>query len=97
MTYKEVVEEAIADLEYLISEDCTDTQHDYVGTIKLAIELFKKQIPMKPIDIQEPVVKWGLCPICKGELNKLGNKPHRVFETQRYCDDCGQALDWSEE
>lgn len=35
--------------------------------------------------------------IQEGELNKLGSKPNRVFSNQKYCPDCGQALDWSEE
>ena len=56
-----------------------------------------KETPKKPLDVCTPVVKWGLCPVCKGELNKLGSKPNRVFSNQKYCPDCGQALDWSEE
>ena len=58
-------------------------------------EALEKQIPKKPLDICTPVVTWGLCPICKGELNKLGNQPHRIFKGTKYCSDCGQALDWS--
>ena len=50
----------------------------------------------KPLDICTPVVTWGICPICKGELNKLGNSPNRVFKGSAYCMDCGQKLDWSE-
>lgn len=60
-------------------------------------ELVEKTTPKKPLDVCTPVVKWGLCPVCKGELNKLGGKPNRVFSNQKYCPDCGQALDWSEE
>ena len=56
----------------------------------------EKQIPKKPIDICTPVVTWGLCPNCKGELNKLGGRKNRVFKTNAYCPDCGQALDWSD-
>lgn len=59
-------------------------------------EALEKQIAKKPLDICTPVVTWGLCPICKGELNKLGNRPNRVFEGTKYCPDCGQALDWSD-
>ena len=64
-------------------------------------EALKKQITKKPLDICTPVVTcvvtWGLCPICKGELNKLGNQPHRIFKDTKYCSDCGQALDWSDD
>ena len=59
-------------------------------------EALEKQIPKKPLDICTPVVTWGLCPICKGELNKLGSQPNRVFKGTKYCSDCGQALDWSD-
>lgn len=61
-----------------------------------AIYALEKQIPKKPLNICTPVVTWGLCPVCKGELNKLGNRPNRVFKNQVYCSDCGQALDWSD-
>lgn len=61
-----------------------------------AVEAVEKQIPKKPIDICTPVVTWGICPNCKGKLNKLGEGVNRVFKTNAYCPDCGQALDWSE-
>lgn len=64
--------------------------------IDLIEEIVKKAIPMKPIDIQTPVVTWGLCPVCKGEYRKLGKKPNRVFLSDKYCPDCGQRLDWSD-
>ena len=62
--------------------------------IDLIEKIVKKAIPMKPIDIQTPVVTWGLCPVCKGEYRKLGRKPNRVFLSDKYCPDCGQRLDW---
>lgn len=62
-------------------------------TIKNAVE---KQIPKKPLDICTPVVTWGICPFCRGELNKIGKQTNRVFKTNAYCMDCGQALDWSD-
>ncbi|MGN0557865.1 MAG: hypothetical protein ACI4IS_00240 [Acutalibacteraceae bacterium] len=70
---------------------CT-TQEMYI-----VISALEKQIPKKPLDICTPVVTWGLCPTCKGELNKLGRTPNRVFIQQSFCQDCGQALDWSDE
>lgn len=63
---------------------------------QIAVGALEKQMPKKPLDICTPVVTWGLCPVCKGELNKLGNRPNRVFENQVYCSDCGQALDWND-
>lgn len=35
-------QEVIAALEYLNSEDCTDTQHDYFREIERAVELLKR-------------------------------------------------------
>lgn len=35
-------QEVIAALEYLIGEDCTDTQHDYIREIERAIELLRR-------------------------------------------------------
>ena len=35
-------EKVISDLEYLISEDCTDTQFDYVDSIQDAIAMLKE-------------------------------------------------------
>lgn len=67
---------------------------DSMATLR---EIVNKETPKKLLDVCTPVVKWGLCPVCKGELNKLGGKPNRVFSNQKYCPDCGQALDWSEE
>lgn len=68
--------------------------YDSMATLR---EIVNKETQKKPLDVCTPVVKWGLCPVCKGELNKLGSKPNRVFSNQKYCPDCGQALDWSEE
>ena len=54
-----------------------------------------KQTAKKPLDITEPVVKWGICPVCKGLPEVLG-RPQRVLESFLYCPQCGQRLDWSE-
>ena len=53
---------------------------------ELAINALEKQIPKKP-DFTEDK-EFALCPCCngKGLLNK-----------QKYCDNCGQKLDWSDE
>lgn len=57
--------------------------------------LIEKQIPKKPIDVQKPVVWWGICPTCKGLPEELG-RPHRVFQSDNYCSNCGQKIDWSD-
>lgn len=45
--------EAIADLRYLISDDCTDTQHDYVDAIEMAIAALEKQTTIAVYDEEE--------------------------------------------
>lgn len=62
----------------------------------LVYAALKKQQARKPVDIFTPVITWGLCPVCKGELNKLGEKSNRVFKFNAFCPDCGQALDWGD-
>ena len=87
MTY----EEAIDNLKYLISDDCTDTQHDFVEEIKIAIEALEKQIPKKPLHMH----KNYYCPICKEDGWMLWDDaiPN---DMDKYCGMCGQAIDWEE-
>lgn len=40
-------EEAIDNLKYLISDDCTDNHFDYVDEIEMAIEALEKQIELE--------------------------------------------------
>lgn len=89
--------EAIKILEIAKAEVEWNYPLDYAIAIDTAIEALEKQIPKKPTDVCEPVVRWGICPVCKGELNKLGGRPNRIFQSQKYCSDCGQAIDWGDE
>ena len=79
MTY----EEAIENLKYLISDDCTDTQHDFVEEIKIAIEALEKQIPKKPY------WEYGVwhCKSCGLD----------VFRDDFFCPICGQEIDWEDD
>ena len=79
-----IYEEAIENLKYLISDDCTDTQHDFVEEIKIAIEALEKQIPKKPYkDNENGVYEKEHCPSCHRSL----------FPNDHHCE-CGQAIDW---
>ena len=73
-------EEAIENLKYLISGDCTDTQHDFVKEIKIAIEALEKQTPKKPY------WEYGVwhCKSCGLD----------VFRDDFFCPICGQEIDW---
>ena len=46
-------------------------------------DAISKQIPKKPTDIAKNEL-YGRCAVC-GQIVHIGN---------RYCDQCGQALDW---
>ena len=89
-------EEAIKTIQVAIAEVEWNYPMDYSVAFETAIEALKKQIPKPTTDICTPVVTWGLCPECKGELKKLGGQPNRLFIGTAYCPDCGQALDWRE-
>lgn len=47
----------------------------------------EKQIPKKPVDKSIENIKFMLCPCC-------GN--NNILSLDKYCSDCGQALDWSD-
>lgn len=88
-------EEAIKELSY------DDTAYGGKCTYEVRMEAIKaleKQISKKPIDKTKPDDTASLayencniivCPTCGGRL-KLKSKG-------KYCDKCGQKLDWSEE
>ena len=82
-------EEVIENLKYLISDDCTDTQHDFVKEIKIAIEALEKQVPKKAIEKYTDYdgSEAGLCPFCN----------EGVDEEMNFCSYCGQAIDWSDD
>ena len=85
MTYEEVID----NLKYLINEDCTDTQHDFVEEIKISIEALKKQIPKKPTKTRG---KYGHteCACCGWIVESFCGD----LEKYPFCPNCGQAIDW---
>lgn len=69
------IQEAIENLKYLISDDCTDNQMDFVEEIEMAINALEKQIPQKPIEDGY----YGLpcvCPCC-GQALDFTDRPQR--------------------
>ena len=42
------IQETIENLKYIISDDCTDNQTDFIEEIEIAIDALEKQIPKKP-------------------------------------------------
>lgn len=71
------------------NEICINDKKGWYGTLK---ELVDKATPKKPIinhicNEIEGDIDYGVCPICERPLGYAFN----------YCEDCGQALDWSDE
>ena len=61
-------------------------------SLDIAIYALEKQIPKKPIldTIFPSGVKWWRCPVCnKIIVGCIANRP------QKYCSNCGQALDFN--
>lgn len=75
-------------------ENCDDcnlcyakgTVGEHKEAVNMAINALEKQMPKKPIFTEDK--QFALCPCCdmKG-----------LFEKQKHCDNCGQAIDWSDE
>ncbi len=63
--------------------------------LRVAMTALEKQIPKKVIFGYDEQ-KYVLCPICKIEIAMLDS--WRDFESRvyKYCPNCGQALDWSD-
>ena len=59
--------------------------HDGFDRVAIAdmVKLLKEQQPKKPV-YDCPLIR---CPRCKNSINVI----------QKYCDECGQAIDWSKD
>lgn len=77
-------EEAIKTIQVAIAEVEWEYPLDYSIAFETAIEALDKQIPKK--------VTKSACPSC----NRIFLFRHSEKRKGDYCDNCGQALDWSE-
>ena len=90
------IEKVIKGLEHCTTYGCTCDKCDYwehnrveddphCGDVLMrdALELLKEQQPKKPV-YDCPLIR---CPRCKNSINVI----------QKYCDECGQAIDWSKD
>ena len=71
---------------------CKFTEDDYKAN-EMAIQALEKQIPKKPMISYDERVKenWCSCSVCA-----FGFGWKRTIH-YKYCPDCGQKLDWSNE
>ena len=77
-------EEAIKTIQVAIAEVEWEYPLDYSVAFETAIEALEKQIPKK--------VTKSVCPSCK----RIFLFRHGEKRKGDYCDNCGQALDWSD-
>ena len=61
-------QEAIENLEYLISGDCCDNQMDFIEEIDMAIEALKKQLLRSAIDYEKQMA--NVATLLNGDVNK---------------------------
>lgn len=63
---------------------------------EVAIKALEKQIPKKPIDKSNNPHDWHVmaCPCCE---HTFWNSGQFVHYQPKFCNYCGQKLDWSEE
>ncbi len=59
------------------------------NTILMLVELVDKETPMKPLN--QEVIDWGL-----GNAGDCKNCSREVNYQNKYCDNCGQQIDWSD-
>ena len=85
-------EEAIKTIQVAIAEVEWEYPLDYSVAFKTAIEALEKQIPKKPVVVDEEYIfekdEWEKdyeCPSC-------GNP----YADDSFCSCCGQKLDWSD-
>lgn len=79
-------QEAIKVIEAHFCDKCmmTSCEHCAQGKAKEALE---KQIPKKAVDVKRfQTGLQGKCPVCGGHLLRM-----------KYCQGCGQRIDWSED
>ena len=76
--------EAIKTIQVAIAEDKWEYPLDYSIAFKTAIEALEKQVVKK--------VTKSVCPSCK----RIFLFRHSEKRKGDYCDNCGQALDWSD-
>lgn len=61
----------------------------HIESIGIAINALEKQILKKPIWFEYKYCRFTKCPTCR--------QPFGFNSRFDYCDNCGQAIDWSEE
>ena len=91
-------EKAIENIELAIAEVEWNYPLDISIALGTAIEALKKQIARKPIKetLKITDLQNFYCPSCKKRIISKLDGEWLAGRLQKYCDDCGQALEWGE-
>ena len=84
-------EEAIMIIQAIPEKIWNQMDKSEEEAIKIAVEALEKQIPMNVVNFENACDTYGDCPRC-GESHWFEGD-----DAFKYCPECGQALDWSEE
>lgn len=91
---KDKIKIAIDSMKFFKEKLYNGIYGEFVGNFDTAISALEKQTPKKVNNLEVfsdigaciPKTKSGNCPVCNNFM--IGN--------HTYCNDCGQALDWSD-
>lgn len=91
-------EEAIKTIQVAVSEVEWNYPLDYAIAFETAIKALEKQVAKKPNIVKTNYACFQTyhCPSCNKEIISRLDEEWIAGRLQKYCDDCGQALDWSE-
>lgn len=97
MTYEKAIRMLSVHSSTNGSGQCTDEEHK--AAKEIAIKALEKQIPKAPETIiHSEDVKIGTVTMKAGtKIYKCFDCKSFVLRSHKYCPECGQALDWSDE
>ena len=75
-------------------------QYEDIGTLEEVRDAVEKQKAKKPIKSDDKIcdlIVHYRCPCCEKYFGGRGIHDVVLFSKERYCNDCGQRIDWSEE
>ena len=91
-------EEAIKTIQVAVAEVEWNYPMNYAIAFETAIEALEKQVPKKPIIDKANLTDFQTfhCPSCDKKIISRLDGEWIAGRLQKYCDNCGQALDWSD-
>ena len=97
MTNEERAKIAIDAMKYFKQILYNGIYGEFVGNFDTAISAIEKQIPKNPIEDIANLIDFKTfhCPVCNKKIVSRLDGEWIAGRPQKYCDDCGQALDFN--